>query len=302
MLDVAGGDGPGQTRARSIRPNLATGVIDMTARSSRSSTPTTPPPDRRARRAAERRAAPPRPRRSTQTRQGRSPLVWITALVGGLGVVALVGAILLRGGGSAPVDAASLVTPASFTPAALADGRTLGKADAPVTLEVWTDFQCPICGEYARTVEPQLIAKYVTPGTLKIVHHDAAFQGAKSSAPYDESVEAGAGGHCAADQNLYWPYQDWVFANQSGENEGAFADARLRAIATAAGLDVTTWDACRLTGQTQTAVRSETSDALAAGVNATPTMRLNGQVFVGLKSATDLGTLIEAAAKAAAGG
>jgi protein-disulfide isomerase len=223
-------------------------------------------------------------------------------VVGGLGVVALIAAILLRGGGTPPVDAASLITPASFTPTPLADGRTLGVADAAVTLEVWTDFQCPICGQYARTVEPELIAKYVTPGTLKIVHHDAAFQGAKSSAPYDESVESGAGGRCAADQNLYWPYQDWVFANQSGENEGAFADARLTAIATAAGLDVTTWDACRATGQAQTAVRSETQAALTAGVNATPTMRLNGQVIVGLRSSADLGALIEAAAKAPAGG
>ena len=189
-----------------------------------------------------------------------------------------------------------------MTPAALAEGRTLGKSDAPVTLEVWTDFQCPVCGQYARSVEPALIAKYVTPGTLKIVHHDAAFQGAKSSATFDESVEAGAGGRCAADQNAYWPYQDWVFANQSGENEGAFADARLTAMATAAGLDVTTWNACRATGQAQTAVRSETQAAVNAGVNATPTMRLNGQVIVGLKSAAELGALVEAAAKAPAGG
>ena len=223
----------------------------------------------------------------------------MTAIIGGLGVVGLAAFVLLQGG-PAKADPSSLLTPGVATPIALADGRAIGKADAPVTLEVWSDFQCPACGQFARIVEPQLIATYVTRGTLRIVHHDAAFQGAKSSASYDESVEAGVGARCAADQGRYWPFQDWTFANQSGENNGAFADGRLRSIATAAGLDVTAWDACRATGVQQAAVRSDTAQALAGGVNATPTMTLGGQTIVGLRSVTELGQMIEAAAATAA--
>ena len=181
---------------------------------------------------------------------------------------------------------------------ALADGRTLGKADAPVTLEVWSDFQCPACGQFARTVAPALVSRYVTPGTLRIVYHDAAFQGARSNSPYDESVEAAAGARCAATQAAYWPFHDWLFANQNGENKGAFAAARLTSIASAAGLDVTAWKACVATGTEQAAAKSETAQALAAGVNATPTMRLNGQTIVGLRGVEELGALIEAAAAA----
>ena len=183
----------------------------------------------------------------------------------------------------------------------LAEGRSLGKADAPVTLELWSDFQCPVCGEFARTVEPSLVAKYVTPGTLRIVHHDAAFQGAKSSSPYDESVEAGAGARCAADQGRYWPFQDWAFANQAGENQGAFAAARLKAIATSAGLDVSTWETCIATGQQQTAVRSETAQGVAKGINGTPTMYINGQTIVGLHGLAELSAIIDAAAASPAG-
>ena len=69
-----------------------------------------------------------------------------------------------------------------------------------------------------------------------------------------------------------------------------------------AGLDVAAWQACVATGDQQKAVRAETSQAVAGGVNATPTMNLNGQVIVGLKSVTELSALIEAAAGAAAGG
>ena len=258
------------------------------------------PQTRRARRAAEREAANSSPRRAA-SRAGRSPLLLITAIVGGVGVVVLAGLILLQGGSGATDATSALVSPLAPTPVTLADGRSVGKADAPVTLEVWTDFQCPICGQFAKTVEPALMAKYVTPGVLRIVHHDAAFQGAKSTSSYDESVEAGAGARCAADQGRYWPYQDWTFANQSGENEGAYAATRLTAIATAAGLDIGAWQACVATGAAQKAVRTETSQAVAAGVSATPTMRLNGQEIVGLRSVPDLSTLIEAAAAAPGG-
>ena len=102
-------------------------------------------------------------------------------------------------------------------------------------------------------------------------------------------------------QSDYWPFQDWVFANQAGENQGAFAAPRLTALASAAGLDVTAWKACVATGQEQTAARAETSAALAAGVNATPTMSINGQMIVGLRSVEALSALIDAAAVAKGG-
>jgi len=254
---------------------------------------------RRARRAAERRTSAPDARTSGGR---RSPVLLISLIVGGIGIVVLGALILATQTRPAVADTSGLVTPASPTPVTLAQGRTLGKADAPVTLEVWTDFQCPVCGVYARTVEPLLVSRYVTPGTLRIVHHDAAFQGEKSSSPYDESVEAAAGARCAADRNAYWPFQDWVFANQNGENAGAFAATRLTSIASAAGLDITTWKACLATGTAQAAARTETAAAVASGINATPTMRLNGETIVGLKSITDLGARIDAAAAAATGG
>lgn len=143
--------------------------------------------------------------------------------------------------------------------------------------------------------------QYVTTGTLRILIRDAAFQGQRSGSSYDESVEAGAAALCAAAQDAFWPYHDWLFANQVGENEGAFRDERLRGIANATGLDIVAWDACRATGEQQAAVRTETQQALAKGVNATPTMYLNGQAIVGLRTADELGALIESAAAAASG-
>jgi len=224
-------------------------------------------------------------------------MIWVTAGFGVIGV-AIIAVVLLTTGTPAPksIDTSDLQPSIVQVPVDLADGRTLGKPDAPVTLDVWSDYQCPVCGQFAELVEPSLIRTYVENGTLRIVDHDAAFQGARSSSTYDESVEAAAGARCAAEQGLYWQFHNWLFANQAGENEGAYRDERLRAIATKAGVDVTAWDACRATGQQQAAVRAETDAAVKAGINATPTMHLNGQVIVGLKSASELGAMIEAAA------
>ena len=229
-------------------------------------------------------------------RRGVSPLIWVTAGFGLIGIVII--GVLLVTQGTAPksIDTSDIKASVVQVPVDLVDGRTLGKADAPVTLEVWSDYQCPVCGQFAELVEPSLVRTYVETGMLRIVDHDAAFQGQRSSSSYDESVESAAGARCAAEQGLYWQFNNLLFANQVGENEGAFRDERLRAIATKAGLDVVAWDACRATGEQQAAVRAETDAAVKAGVGATPTMSLNGQVLVGLRSAAEFGALIEAAA------
>jgi protein-disulfide isomerase len=228
--------------------------------------------------------------------RGASPLVWVTAGFGVVGILIVVMLLITQGTAPRSTDTSEIKAAAVQVPIGLANGRELGTADAPVTLDVWSDFQCPLCGQFARLVEPSLIQAYVVNGTLRLVDHDAAFQGQRSSSSYDESVEAAAAARCAADQDLYWPFHDLLFANQVGENQGAFRDARLRAIATRAGVDMAAWDACRATGQQQAAVRAETKSAVQAGVSATPTLRINGQVIVGLRSAAELGALIEAAA------
>ena len=152
----SGGDAAGTSRRDGTHPCIED-------REPTVSKATNTPQTRRARRAAEREAANSSPRRSA-SRAGRSPLLLITAIVGGVGVVVLAGLILLQGGSGATDATSALISPLAPTPVTLADGRSVGKADAPVTLEVWTDFQCPICGQFAKTVEPALMAKLRDPG------------------------------------------------------------------------------------------------------------------------------------------
>jgi protein-disulfide isomerase len=206
----------------------------------------------------------------------RSPIVAISglALVGGFVLIAVLGQ-------GQPAVAEVVNPPLGSYPPGLASGTTLGRSDAPVTIEVWSDFQCPFCGRFARLYLPGLVRDFVSAGDVRIVAHDVAFVG---HANPNESLDAAVAASCAADQGRYWDYHNILFGNQSGENEGAFRVERLQAMADAIGLDRAAWDRCRLDPARARAVQATTSTALAAGIDSTPTLVINGVTSKGVPS------------------
>jgi protein-disulfide isomerase len=220
-------------------------------------------------------------------------MVLFTVAALAVGAVVVAFALLRQPAAAAPTN--ELTSPVARIPAGLSSGRVLGNNDAPVTIEIWSDFQCPACRSLAVDTEPSIIATYVVTGKAKLVYHDAAFQGQRGNPNYDESVAAGAGARCAADQGKFWEMHDWLFANWAGENEGAFRAERLRSIAGAARLDMAAYDSCIAAGDMQPAVRAETQQGVAAGINSTPTLFVNGAKMSGAPTVAQLSRLIEAA-------
>jgi protein-disulfide isomerase len=188
------------------------------------------------------------------------------------------------------------VPPTSYDPELVA-GETLGRADAPVTLEIWSDFQCPFCGSLARTYLPQLVSEFVVDGQLRMVPRDVDFVG---RGDLNESTDAAVAASCAAEQGKYWQYHDMLLWNQIGENQGAFSEARLRQMADQVGLDRGSWDQCRTDPRREAAVAATTAAALAAGINGTPTLVLNGVTTAGMpRTYEDLADAVQAALAAA---
>jgi protein-disulfide isomerase len=255
--------------------------------------------ERRTRRLAERDAERERARRKASRPAWQDPTVLITgaALVVGLALFFL---FVVRPGPSGGVPASSdnplgLVKPSVEIPTALASGRSLGKAAAPVTIDVWADFQCPFCGEFARTVEPEIIKNEVAKGTVRLVAHDFTFIGAGQNP--DESTDAAIGARCADKQGKFWDYYETLFWNQGQtENSGAFTQARLLAMADLLGLDHAAFQTCLADPTLRTAVVTETAAGRTAGVQSTPTLFINGQATVGLKDYATMSALIAAAA------
>ncbi|HEY5628832.1 MAG TPA: thioredoxin domain-containing protein [Candidatus Limnocylindrales bacterium] len=224
-----------------------------------------------------------------------------TMTVGGvvLGILVVVNVAVVQ---LAPNVTGALSNPAIAYPAAVLHDDTLGSEAAPVTLEVYDDFQCPVCAQHSLNVEPSLVSKYVVPGKLRIVHHDIAILGGKPTEPNNESRIAASGAVCAVAQGKYWDYAHWVYGNQTVENGGEFTRDRLASIAKAAGLDPIAFRACLDESGTTSQVDAATQKAIGMGINTTPAFYMGGQLVAsGLKSVSELSTLIDAAlAKASA--
>jgi len=204
-----------------------------------------------------------------------------------LAIVAVVVSLVLRANGSSsdlPSIAAATTT---IDPAVPQSGITLGDAAAKVTVTEWGDFQCPYCGNFARDVQPQLIADYVKTGKILFEFKNLAFLG-------DESVQSAEAGACAADQGKFWTFHDVIFANQAGENKGAFSASRLEQIATMAGLNLDQYRSCMSDGTHKKDVAATTAEGNALPITSTPSFVIGGQAVV-FSTYANLTTAIDAA-------
>jgi protein-disulfide isomerase len=55
---------------------------------------------------------------------------------------------------------------------AVANFKETGSASAPITLELYTDYQCPSCRAFYMDVLPTVISKYVATGKVRLIHRD----------------------------------------------------------------------------------------------------------------------------------
>lgn len=165
-------------------------------------------------------------------------------------------------------------------------GRTRGEANAPVTIIEFGDYQCPNCKHFEETAGPQIEETYIATGRVRLEFRNMAFIG-------DESVIAAAAAECANEQDAFWPYHDKLFAEQRGENSGAFSFDRLKSFATDLSLDQTAFDACLNSTRTQQLVFDETNAGREAGVDSTPTFFINGEMVKGAKSFSEFQDVIE---------
>jgi len=214
-------------------------------------------------------------------KRASSSLLWWTGGAMLVAVAVIVAAFWFSGGkNNVPTNNNSLIAPQSTIAATIpVAGLTLGNPQAAVTLDIWGDFQCPVCQDFAVNVEPALINNYVAKGTVKLVWHDWLVIDQNHPGTH-ESLDAANAARCAADQNQFWPFHDWLYTNQYAEEaSGAFTLDRLRILGAAAGLDASKFDTC-LANATHDAEVQTQSDNPPAGAKGTPTLLINGTLLV----------------------
>jgi protein-disulfide isomerase len=170
-----------------------------------------------------------------------------------------------------------------------ANGNKMGNPNAPVKIVEYADFQCPYCMQYWQETEPQIIQNYVATGKVYYEYHSVGgFIG-------PESADAANAAYCAADQNKFWEYHDMLFANWSGENAGDFTPDKLRQYAAAVHLNLNQFNTCLNAGAHSDQVNQDVSDAKAAGVHATPSFIINGNLVEGAQPYSNFQKTIDAA-------
>ena len=143
--------------------------------------------------------------------------------------------------------------------ASVADAPTLGRADAPVTIVEFSDYQCPFCQRFFATTLPTLKQDYIDTGKLRYVFRDFPLE------MHAQARKAAEAAHCAGEQGKYWEMHDALFQHQS-----ALAPAQLAEHARAVGVDGATFDACLSSGRHAARVDRGLADGAAAGVQGTP--------------------------------
>lgn len=150
-----------------------------------------------------------------------------------------------------------------------------GPVDAPVVMINYSDFQCQYCKKFVIDTEPELIARYVDTGLMRIEWRDFPWIG-------DESTAAARAARAAAEQGRFWDYNLALYADQpSKTNSGAWSDGRLQELAAELGLDVDRFRDDMNDARTAEAVSVDFAEGQGIGVTATPSFLINGRPLVG---------------------
>lgn len=151
----------------------------------------------------------------------------------------------------------------------------LGKADAPLTLVMFTDYQCPFCSRFETQTLPEIKKQYIDTGKLRFVVRDLPLPFHPNAPKASEAV------YCAEEQGKYWELRDKLVAN------GDKLDAKqLPDYAKQVGLDVAKFSACLDSGKHAEKVKTSAALAGTLGISGTPSFvvgRSRGDMADGVK-------------------
>jgi protein-disulfide isomerase len=167
-----------------------------------------------------------------------------------------------------------------------------GNPNAKVTIVNYDDLQCPFCSRMHTTLMQEILPQYGD--RVKIVYKDYPLP------MHPWAMHSANDANCLAAENgaAFWEYADYVHANQRAIGNGQDlpkATAELDKIALDLGkkngADVTRLQAC-LKAQPDATLKASMAEGESLGLNATPTMFINGQKLEGAVDAEDVKAIL----------
>ena len=146
-----------------------------------------------------------------------------------------------------------------------------GDPDAPVTVEVYEDFGCGGCRFYHENVLPEVQEEFLDDGQIRYEHRDLPLP---ASALSWEAANAARAVQDRAGDETFWEYASKVY-----DNQGSLTVDLLGTLAEDVGVD---GDAVRTAASEQEydeTVSADRQRAIDSGVDATPTVVVDGEAI-----------------------
>jgi protein-disulfide isomerase len=173
---------------------------------------------------------------------------------------------------------------------------TRGAKDAKVVVINFDDFECPFCSRMHQTLFPELLKEYGDRVTF--IYKDYPL-----TEIHPWAVHAAVDAGCLAEQNndAYWDFADYMHANKQEVDRAGTPSARFDAVdkmALAQGqkhnVDAAKLQAC-VKAQNEDSVRASMKEADGLGVNATPTLFVNGRRIDGAVPISEVRAALDSA-------
>ncbi len=207
-----------------------------------------------------------------------TPLAVIVAAV-------ILGAAFIFGKGGAPSPAADGGKGAAKAVdiASVSSDKTpyIGNKNAPTTVAIYYDYQCPFCKQFEQSVTPQIIEQYVKDGKTKILLKDFQFLGedSKTAALYGRAVWEQSPEH----------FYDWykaMFEAQDEEGDKGFGNLPSieKLTATIPGIDTAKVLALMEKNKVsyQAAIDADRAEGASLGINGTPSIIVGKKLLAGM--------------------
>lgn len=162
--------------------------------------------------------------------------------------------------------------------------KTIGDADAPVTIVEYASMTCGHCANFHNDTLPTIKQNYIDTGKARLVFREF---------PFDPRAEAGFMlARCADDK--YFAMVDVLFKQQRSWAAVDNAREALLQIARLAGFSQESFEACLTNQQLLDDVRAvRTRGANDFGIDATPTFFINGNKYSGALKVAEMSAIID---------
>ena len=214
----------------------------------------------------------PRPAPAPKRRSSLTPLYVVLGLVllAGIGLLISKSKKSSSSSGGAGANQGLAVT---LTPEQLqrVQGISIGRADAPITIYEFADFQCPHCAQFAAFIEPLIRQNLVETGKARYVFYEFPLT-------FKWSFLSARAGRFANDQGKFWEFHGIAFARQQQWSFDPDAAAQFTEYArTSPGMDAAKFEQCVRSDRVQKEVSESAQLGQSLGVGGTPTLFVNGR-------------------------